>query len=328
MEDIEARLGPELWQAPTTHWARMKLLLGVRDYLGWWDTTGWLRFRAVVALQGGDMAAFVRDLERATSSWGTRSRSMGATLAMWRGLQAILEGRFAEAETHANAILELEGKDRNFVNSWAAMQFQLARDRGESEGLSLVLESALAETPGLVVFQAGLAVVLADMGELGSTCSVVESFGPDLSVVQSALAPSIVMALLSEAVGRLGDHSRAEQLQAMLQPYRGQLIVVAWGACVLGAADRYLAMLADTTGDWRQADELFQAALNLEESVGAVPLATRTRLSWSRCLMARGEGADRQTTAGLLQRAGEDAAHLGMAGVVGEVSALQETLER
>jgi tetratricopeptide (TPR) repeat protein len=328
MEDIVVRLGPELWQTPTTHVARMKLLLGVRDFqLGWWDTTGWLRFRAVVALQGGDMAAFVRDLEGATLSWGTRSRQMGATLAMWRGLRALLEGRFIEAEAHTNAILEWEGKDRNFINSWAGMQFQLARERGELEGLRPLLESALAETPGIIAFQMGLAVLLADAGELGAARSIVESLGPDLSTLQSALHPLTVMAELAEVVGRLGDQDRAEQLSVLLQPSHGQLIVVAWGTFVLGAADRYLAILADTTGDWRQADELFEAALSLEESVGGAPLATRTRLDWARCLIARKE-ADRQAAAGLLKRAAEDAAHLGMAGVLGEVSALQKTLER
>jgi hypothetical protein len=328
MEDIEARLGPELWQAPTSHWARMKLLLGVRGSLGWWDPTGLLRFRAVVALQGGDMVAFVRDLEGATLSWGDRSRQMRATLAMWRGMRSLLEGRFPDAEAHANAFLELEGKDRNVINSWAGMQFQLARERGETEGMRLLLEAAIAETPGILAFQTGLAALLADAVELELAGSIVESLGPDLSVIQSTVGPSIAMALLAEVVGRLGDRPRAEQLQAMLQPYRGQLILLTWGALVLGAADRYLAILADATGDWRQADELFEAALKLEESVGGVPLATRTRLWWARSLINRGQDADRQAAADLLTRAAEDAARLGMAGVAGEVSALQETLER
>jgi hypothetical protein len=279
----------------------------------------------VVALQGGDMAGFVRDLEAATSSWSTRSRQMGATLAMWRGLRALLEGRFAEAEAHANAMLELESKDRNFINTWGAMQFQLARERGQSESIRPLLESAIAENPG-AGFELALAVLLVDAGELESARSIVESLGPDLSVLQSAVVPSIVMTLVAEVVARLADRSRAEQLQALLRPYRGQLIVFTWGAFVPGAADRYLAILADTTGDTEQADELFGAALSLEESVGGAPLATRTRLAWARSLMTRGGNADRQAAGGLLRQAAEDAARLGMAGVAGEVSALQETL--
>jgi hypothetical protein len=328
MEDIEARMGAELWEAPTSHWARMKLLLGVQGFLGWWDPTGLLRFRAIVALQSGDIAAFDRDLQGATLSWEARSGQMGATLAMWRALRALLDGRFAEAEAHANAILELEGNDQSFFNSWAAIQFQLARDRGETEGMRGLIESALSENPGLPDFQAGLAVLLADAEELELARSVVESLGVDLSVLQSAISPSLAITQLTEVIGRLGDRPRARQLRAMLQPYRGQLIQVTWGACVLGAADRYLAILADITGDSQQADELFEAALGLEESVGGVPLATRTRLWWARSLITRGEEPGRPAAAALLRTAAEDAARLGMAGVAGEISVLQETQER
>jgi hypothetical protein len=90
---------------------------------------------------------------------------------------------------------------------------------------------------------------------------------------------SSTLALLAELCWRLSDKDRAELLEDHCALYRGQLVVMAWGVCCLGAMDRYLAMLAVVLGDTEGADRRFAAAASLEEKAGATALLTRTRLA-------------------------------------------------
>jgi hypothetical protein len=89
---------------------------------------------------------------------------------------------------------------------------------------------------------------------------------------------------LAEVVTGLGDVGRAEILYDLLEPYRGLLIVATQGAVCLGAADRYLGMLAATVGRFDEASALFCAAASLEERADAPRLAARTR-EWSARLL-------------------------------------------
>jgi DNA-binding SARP family transcriptional activator len=322
MEAIERDEADKLWDSPRSHWGRMKALLGAEDLLGWWDRSGLIRFRAIVELQRGNLAAFDGDLRLATESWRTSSRSMSATLCMWRGMRALLDGRFDEAAEHADAMLRTAGDDSNFRSSWAGLHFQIARERGSLAQLKPLVEAAIAEVPDLVAFRAPLALMYAELGELDAARGVVGSLGPDLRTLSGVLAASGILAQLAEVVAKLGDRTLALQLSEVLKPYRGQLIVVTWGVCVLGAADRFLGMLAGTLEEPGDADDFFRAALQLELSIDSGPLATRTRVCWARARLDRGRQTDRAAAASLLKRAAADAERLGMNALASEAAEL------
>ena len=46
---------------------------------------------------------------------------------------------------------------------------------------------------------------------------------------------SCVLAVLAEVCWHLRDRERAALLEQLCEPYAGQLVVVAWGVCCLGA---------------------------------------------------------------------------------------------
>jgi len=89
-------------------------------------------------------------------------------------------------------------------------------------------------------------------------------------------------------------------------------VVVASAVAAIGAADRYLGMLAALRGDDAEAAERYDAALALETATGSRPLMTRTKL-WRARLHGSAELAAEVTA---------DADALGMAGVAAQAREL------
>lgn len=119
------------------------------------------------------------------------------------------------------------------------------------------------------------------------------------------------MSLLAEACAVLADNERATALHGLLTPHSGHLIVAGVGVICAGAADRFLAMLEATTHRWSDAEEHFEAALALEQSVNSPAFMAHTRYWYARCLAERGEAQDGRSSR-LLHEALDTATALGM----------------
>ena len=244
------------------------------------ETAGLWRHRAVVCLQRGDTSGFLRDIElldelgRRAFSWLPQ-----ALVAMWRGLYALMEGRFEEVEGHAAHMLSfVPGEEPNFANTYAVQMLWLQYELGNLAVIRPLVAAAVEQTPGLVSLQAALAMVDAELGDLDSARAIVGRLAPDrFAAVPRDVSWGAALTQLAVAVAAIGDRAAAEVLVDELRPYSGQLIVVAWGVFVAGAADRYLAMLELLLGHHDEAVAHAQAALALEERAGATACAARTR---------------------------------------------------
>src|SRR4029434_203209 len=78
-----------------------------------------------------------------------------------------------------------------------------------------------------------------------------------------------------------------------------------------GAAGRYLGMLATLLGQFDDAAGHFDAALAMNERLGAPGLLAHTQLDYARMLIARGGAGDRERAASLLDAALATARGLG-----------------
>jgi hypothetical protein len=75
------------------------------------------------------------------------------------------------------------------------------------------------------------------------------------------------------------------------------------GVSSFGAVDRYLGLLAATTGDLDAADHHFAAAAALHERIGAPIWLARTQLDWARMLRRRRGAGDEDRAETLLSEA-------------------------
>jgi DNA-binding SARP family transcriptional activator len=290
---------------------------------------GWLdRMAAVGRLQVGDLAGFDAVLERvARLGDENQDRFLLATAAMWQGLRALLDGRFGEVEHHAADTLRWAGDDYGFAHNHMGLLVSLWWDQGRLDKLKPVLVAATEQGTGIVdSARSALALVCVDLDEPDEARThVAEIVAGGLTGGARGLGWSVTLAMLAEVCVRLGDTGAVTELTTALAPYTGQLIVVGTGFGCLGAADRYLGMLAAVGGQHGEgeAERLFETALALEQSVGSTPLASRTRVAQARALLRSGDADDVRRATQLLDAAAQTAERLGMAGLMHEIDTLR-----
>jgi class 3 adenylate cyclase/tetratricopeptide (TPR) repeat protein len=280
-----------------------------------------LRERVALELQRGDVGAAQRAADELAEVRGLAQRGdLSPFTLMWSGMFHLMAGRLDDAE---RTIGELAGdRDINFVNSWAAQYFMLRREQGRTEELEAAIAGAVDASPGLVALRTVHLMARAAAGDPSTRDTLRVLTADDLAAIPPDSAKSAALANLAEVCAALEDHDAATALYDHLLPYTGQLLVVAWGAICIGAADRFLAMLDTVLEHHDRAEELFGRALALEERVEADALTTRTRLWWARSRLARSP-SDVEGATALLEVAAATASRLGLAGPAAEIDELR-----
>ena len=110
----------------------------------------------------------------------------------------------------------------------------------------------------------------------------------------------------------------AASLLRVAEPWEGQMLCFPV-ALLIGAADRFLAILAACVGQDARARSLFVSALDLEERFGAAPHIARTSFAYARTLHRWGED---ESARQYRDRAAEIAEEFGMARLVVECAEL------
>jgi hypothetical protein len=121
---------------------------------------------------------------------------------------------------------------------------------------------------------------------------------------------------------RLGRKECVEQLRSMLGDYSDQMVVGSFAGWVTGPVSYYLALLATTAGNWREAEAQFTAAAATQERIGAPTYLARTRVEWARMLLSRREPGDADRAATLLHQALDTARALGLPPIESDTVAL------
>ena len=288
--------------------------LGTQRQHAEWRARG-LRIRGVTALEQGDRPGFEADLHelerlgRDVGSWVWQS-----TAAEWRGMLALLEGRFQDVDGLAAKMLALARNDANFLNVWGGQVVVMKREMGEGHEVVGMIAAALREREQFAVYRTVFTALLADSGQHDQARDELERLAAfDFNMIPRDIGWPTALALLSDVCVTLDDRPKGAILYRHLLPHAGRLVVMAWGIACLGAADRYLGRLAALAGDLARADGHFVAAAELEASVGAEPALARTRHHHAEVLRRMGT-AEASVRARELQTAADaTAARLGMA---------------
>jgi hypothetical protein len=156
----------------------------------------------------------------------------------------------------------------NYANAFTAQLFYLRRAQARQAELEPVLVDAVRDNPLIAGFRIALMTTYADLGRLDEARSQFEVLAADdFASVPRDLAWSGALTLLCDTCAAIGDAPRADILNALLVPYRGQLIVAATGVACPGGADRFLAKLARTAGRDDDAHAFDAAADKIERAL-------------------------------------------------------------
>ena len=235
---------------------------------------------------------------------------------------ALCDGDLALAEASAARSAELSrllaGRDASGV--YGIQMFGIRREQGRLAELAPTVR-LLTSTAVDGAWRPGLAVVLAELGmedEARRELRRIASDGLD------GLRPSLwlaSLAYLADACAALEDGTTAESVYRELERYAGTNVMIGHLVSCYGAADRFLGAVTAVLGDWERSEAFFEAAVRLNQELGARTWLAHTRFEYARMLLRRGATQDRERAA---EQLGEAAA---LANAVG-MRALHTRIER
>jgi ATP/maltotriose-dependent transcriptional regulator MalT len=236
---------------------------------------------------------------------------------------ALGDGLLAEAEAMARRSEEagrlLAGREAS--GTYGIQMFSLRREQGRIAELAPVIRVLAGGGRERGSWRPGFASVLAELGmeaearrELDRI--VAEGFEPFRESLWLA-----ALTYLTDAASAIGHERVAELVYQELAPLTGANVMIGHLVAWYGSADRYLGMLAATLGEWDQAEEHFERAMELDEASGAGTWLAHTIHEYARMLFA--SGRERERASELLKRAGDLAASIGLAALSGRIAALR-----
>jgi predicted ATPase/DNA-binding SARP family transcriptional activator len=243
-------------------------------------------------------------------------------------MRAILAGRFDEVEALAqraivaSQVMQFENAD----GAYGVQMFTIRREQDRLRQLSPVIEHFVRTNPQAAAWRPGLALLYADLGQEALARQQFETLAANgfASIPRDALWVGSI-AYLAEVCAFLGDGTRARTLYDLLHPYVGLAVVIGFGVVCLGAADRYLALLASVLQRWEVAEAHFEAALAMNTRMHALPWLAHTQFDYAVMLLRRGGAERRLRASALLDEAQRHAADVGMCFLAGKVLAVRQT---
>jgi class 3 adenylate cyclase/tetratricopeptide (TPR) repeat protein len=254
------------------------------------------RVRALLVL--GDMRAADHEIDAMGElADELRLPTMQWSTARFRVLRALGDGRFDEVERLGPAAREAAAKARDLdaeaivYRLWTTW---LLRERGGLETVRDDLETFVRDFAwaGALprAFASYLYSVLGDQETARRHFEVIAAAG--FSHIPRDEDWLLCLALFSEACAELGDASRAEELYELLEPYAATNASHQTLRFYMGSVSHFLARLAAVMGRRAEATQCFEAALEMNERLGARPSLARTHYEFARFLLNRDPGTD------------------------------------
>jgi DNA-binding CsgD family transcriptional regulator/tetratricopeptide (TPR) repeat protein len=241
----------------------------------------------------------------------------GSALALCDGL---LDEADARAERSRQWSGLLTGRDASGV--YGIQMFGLRREQGRLAELAPVVRLLPGDGGRSSAWGAGLAVLFSELGmEQEARRELARIRAEGLEQFRETLWLA-ALTYLTDAASALSDAETAALVYPCLEPYGGGNVMIGHLVSCYGAADRYLGMLATTLGLWADAEERFEAALELNRRLGATTWVAHTAYEYARMLLVRRDPRDAGRASALLGEAAALATGAGMAVLEARVRAL------
>ncbi|MDP9236731.1 MAG: alpha/beta fold hydrolase [Chloroflexota bacterium] len=275
-------------------------------------------------LSVGDMAPF----DAMFAEYASLTRELHEALhvyvhALLEGTLSIMRGDFVGAERKAQEAFVIGNRAKlvDVVLEFSLQLFLIRREQGRIAEMESLVRSSVEQNPDSALLRSGFAILQL---ELGHDQEAREIYQPLAAAGFSQLGRGqflpIILALLAEVAGSLGDGDGSALLYERLLPWRARQLGAA--SIVYGSASRQLGILAGTMSRLDDAQRHFEDALRMNTRMGARPYVARTQLDYARMLRKRDAPADAARARELLEQALATAREIGMAKVAADCEAL------
>jgi class 3 adenylate cyclase/tetratricopeptide (TPR) repeat protein len=274
-----------------------------------------LSLNLYVSAEFGDSERMDRALDELTVLGETRQRMHVQWIARHgRAMQAILNGDFVGAERHAEAALELGHRTHGDAveGVYGIQMFTIRREQGRLAEVAPIIKHLVDENPDQPTWKPGFALVACELGHKKAAQRMLDELAESRFAIAVDAKRSTTLAYLAGVCAALEDRKCAEHLYGLLAPYEGKTITAGVTTVCLGAAGRFLGLLATLLESWQAAEDHFEAALELDKRMGARPWLAHSQHSYAQMLRRRGGRRDQERADRLLEESLETAMCLNM----------------
>jgi DNA-binding CsgD family transcriptional regulator len=241
----------------------------------------------------------------------------GAAIALGDGL---LDAAEAMAHRSEEAGRLLTGRDAS--GTFGIQMFSLRREQGRLVELAPVIRVLAGGARERGSWRPGFASVLAELGMEAEASRELDRIAAEgLEPFRESLWLTS-LTYLTDACAAVGHEAVAELVYPELAPHAATNVMIGHLVAYYGAADRYLGMLAATLGEFDRAEEHFEHALTLNETMGARTWLAHTLYEYGRMLIRRG-GASRERAPAILRRGAELASSIGLNALGARIAVLR-----
>jgi hypothetical protein len=278
--------------------------------------------RMVALLELGDPRALTEQGELAARAARARLPRYEYLARTRQAAVDVLQGRFDRAREGIDGALDmgerLDEVDRSRL--WLEQRWALALIRGDQTEAQELIRS-IRETNGsyAIVVEAVTAAMRGDV-------EMARRHAPEIVTLAGEYPSMFTPALLhARAVlaAASGDLRACEAAREALAPHRDLWIVVAGGGTIHGPYVYWLGQIEAAQERWNDAVVAFEAAVAAAGRLDARPWLLRSRLGLVRSWLGRRSPGDVADGAAALPEIAEEAADIGMQGVVREAGLLQ-----
>jgi predicted ATPase/class 3 adenylate cyclase len=242
-----------------------------------------------------------------------------------QAMRAILVGDFAAAQHKARESMQMaQSVDAELAAGVYGMQmFTIRREQGRLAEVAPLFKRFVDEHSEDFTWRPGLMLICCDLGFEAQARDNLDRLAESESSIPVDSKRLVTLTYLAEVAARLRDVEHAEQVYALLLPFRDQVVTVPVFTLCCGSAARYLGMLAHALGDWSAAEEHFEYALRMDERLRAWPWLAHGRHEFALMLAARNRIEDRARAQDLLATAAAAAKELKMFALVERIGGAQ-----
>src|SRR5262249_104104 len=267
-------------------------------------------YRAFALLELGDAQAVYEEL-RAMQRLADELRQPAQQwyVAVLRTILALFEGRFEEARALISNALDLAERGRRMFTSpfevprrdFVEVQqtYIVHREKGRLEEIVEETERSVEELQTVALLRFLVADLYCRLGRTEEAHAILDQFAETEFYIWVDNDKLAGWCLLAEVCSVLDDSTHASTLYELLLPHAHRN-AVSHPVCAFGPVSRYLGLLATTLERSEDAERHFEAALEMNQRMGARPWVAHTEHDHAQVLLARGAEGDETKAAELL----------------------------
>jgi len=289
---------------------------------------------ATPTLQSGDVGGFEQQLAVLDELAPNLRQPYLAWLARYaRATLAVLRGEpDAEQQAYAAYQVGTAGNDPDAATVLGIHMGIIRWNQGNLDELAASMQQFVEAQPHTTGWRAGLAVTYCELDRLDEAREHFDILaGRGFNIGRNwNWGSGAEMVLAASVCAHLRDRQAAAVLYGYLEPFAGQIAMVANVVSSYGSFAWPCGMLAAVLERWDDAERHFDTALAMNERIGARPWLVRTRRSYAEMLLDRDDPSrpgDRARAAELIAAGRAEAEQLGMAREVVRFERLQARLE-